>query len=84
VSSQNYWPGNPVSTIKRWRIDPEEAVKFFRYRLVSDGVMQEFIAKSKETLKVLGRFRFTEVADFSFARRAISDLSKKVTMLLLD
>jgi len=55
----------------------EEAVKLFSDTgLVSDGVMQEFIANSKETLKVSREISISEVADFSFARRAISDLKQ--------
>jgi ABC-type nitrate/sulfonate/bicarbonate transport system substrate-binding protein len=53
----------------------EEAVKLFSDTgIVSDDAMQEFIANSKEALKVSREVSFLEVADFSFARRAVSDL----------
>jgi ABC-type nitrate/sulfonate/bicarbonate transport system substrate-binding protein len=53
----------------------EEVVKLYSDTgLVSDEAMQEFIATAKETLKVSREVSFSEVADFSFARRAVSDL----------
>jgi ABC-type nitrate/sulfonate/bicarbonate transport system substrate-binding protein len=52
----------------------EEAVKLFSDNgLVSDEAMQEFIANSKEALKVSREVSISEVADFSFARRAVSE-----------
>jgi hypothetical protein len=36
--------------------------------------MQEFIANSKETLKVSREVSASEVADFTFARRAVSEI----------
>jgi hypothetical protein len=38
--------------------------------------MQELIANSKETLKTSRDVSFSEIADFSFARRAVSELKK--------
>jgi ABC-type nitrate/sulfonate/bicarbonate transport system substrate-binding protein len=55
----------------------EEIVKLYSETgLVSDEAMQEFIATSKETLKSSREVSFTEVADFSFARRAVSELKE--------
>jgi len=55
----------------------EEAVKLFSDNgLVSDDVMQEFIASSKETLKLSRQVSISEIADFSFAHRAVSDLKE--------
>ena len=57
------------------RLIHEEAVKLYSDTgLVPDDVMQEFIANSKETLKVSREVSISEVADFSFARRAVGDL----------
>ena len=53
----------------------EEAVKLFSDNgLVSDEAMQEFIANSKEALKVSREVSISEVADLSFARRAVSEM----------
>jgi ABC-type nitrate/sulfonate/bicarbonate transport system substrate-binding protein len=53
----------------------EEAVKLFSDTgIVSDEAMQELIANSKEALKVSREVSFSEIADFSFAKRAVSDL----------
>ena len=53
----------------------EEAVKLYSDNgLISDDAMQEFIANSKESLKVSREVSLSEIADFSFARRAMSEL----------
>src|SRR5262245_24059605 len=53
----------------------EEAVKLYSDGgLISDDAMQEFIANSKESLKVSREVSLSEIADFSFARRAVSEL----------
>ncbi len=53
----------------------EEAVKLFSDTgLVSDDAMHEFIAASKEALKISREVSISEIADFSFARRAVSEL----------
>jgi ABC-type nitrate/sulfonate/bicarbonate transport system substrate-binding protein len=53
----------------------EEIVKLYSDTgIVSDDAMQEFIANAKEALKTSRDVSFAEVADFSFARRAVSDL----------
>ena len=53
----------------------EEIVKLYSDTgLISDDAMQEFIANSKETLKVSREVSISEVADFSFARKAMSEL----------
>ena len=53
----------------------EEIVKLYSDTgLVSDEAMQEFIANSKESLKVSREVALSEIADFSFARRALSEL----------
>jgi NitT/TauT family transport system substrate-binding protein len=55
----------------------EEAVKLFSDNgLISDDAMQEFIANSKEALKVSREISISEVADFSFARRAVSEIKE--------
>src|SRR5919106_704800 len=55
----------------------EEAVKLFSDNgLVSDEAIQEFITSSKETLKVSREISPSEVADFSFARRALSEIKE--------
>ncbi len=53
----------------------EEIVKLYSDTgLVSDEAMQEFIANSKETLKTPREVSLSEIADFSFARKAVSEL----------
>jgi NitT/TauT family transport system substrate-binding protein len=53
----------------------EETVKLYSDTgLVSDDAMQEFIANSKESLKVSREVSASEVADFTFARRAVSEI----------
>jgi NitT/TauT family transport system substrate-binding protein len=53
----------------------EEIVKLYSDTgLVSDEAMQEFIANSKDSLKVSREVALSEIADFSFARRALSEL----------
>ena len=53
----------------------EEIVKLYSDTgIVSDDAMQEFIANAKEALKTSRDVSFAEVADFSFARRAVSEL----------
>ena len=53
----------------------EEAVKLFSDNgLVSDEAIQEFIANAQETLKTSRQVASSEIADFSFARKAVSDL----------
>jgi ABC-type nitrate/sulfonate/bicarbonate transport system substrate-binding protein len=53
----------------------EEIVKLYSDTgLVSDEAMQEFIANSKETLKVSREVSTLEIADLSFARKALSEL----------
>jgi len=53
----------------------EEIVKLYSDTgLVSDEAMQEFIANSKEALKVSREVSILEIADFSFARKALSEL----------
>ena len=42
--------------------------------IVPDDAIQEFIANSKEALKVSRQVSISEVADFSFARRAVSEM----------
>jgi ABC-type nitrate/sulfonate/bicarbonate transport system substrate-binding protein len=55
----------------------EEIVKLYSDTgLVSDEAMQEFIATAKETLKTSREVSFAEVADFSFARRALSEIKE--------
>jgi ABC-type nitrate/sulfonate/bicarbonate transport system substrate-binding protein len=44
--------------------------------VVSDDAMQEFIANSKETLKSSREVSSSEVADFTFARKAVSELKE--------
>jgi hypothetical protein len=41
--------------------------------VISDQALQEFIANSKEALKVSREVAFSEIADFNFARRAVSE-----------
>jgi hypothetical protein len=53
----------------------EEIIKLYSDSgLVSDEAMQEFIATAKETLKVSREVSGAEVADFSFARKAVIEL----------
>jgi len=53
----------------------EEIIKLYSDTgIVSDEAMQEFIANSKEALKVTREVLFAEIADFSFVRRAGSEL----------
>src|SRR5262247_1286931 len=53
----------------------EEAIKLYSDNgLISDDAMQEFIANSKESLKVSREVSLSEIADFSFARRAVNEL----------
>jgi len=53
----------------------EEIVKLYSDTgIVSDDAMQEFIANAKEALKGSRDVPVSEVADFSFARRAVSEL----------
>jgi ABC-type nitrate/sulfonate/bicarbonate transport system substrate-binding protein len=55
----------------------EEIIKLYSDTgLVSDEAMQEFIVNSKDALKVTRDVPISEVADFSFARRAVSDLKE--------
>jgi hypothetical protein len=53
----------------------EEAVKLYSETgLVSDEAMHEFIAASKESLKISREVGASEVAEFSLAQRAASEL----------
>ena len=53
----------------------EEILKLYSDTgVVSDEAMQEFIANSKEALKTSREVSFSDIADFSFARRALSEL----------
>ena len=53
----------------------EEIVKLYSDTgLISDEAMQELITSSKEVLKTSKEVSFAEVADFSFARKAASDI----------
>lgn len=53
----------------------EEAVKLYSDNgLITDDAMQEFIVNSKESLKVSREVSPSEIADFSFARRGLSEL----------
>jgi ABC-type nitrate/sulfonate/bicarbonate transport system substrate-binding protein len=55
----------------------EEVVKLYSDNgLVSDEAMHEFIATAKETLKVSREVSLSEVADFSLARKAVSELKE--------
>ena len=55
----------------------EEAVKLFSDNgLVSDDAMQEFIVNSKESLKMSREVSVSEVADFSFARKAVNEIKE--------
>jgi len=53
----------------------DEIVKLYSDTgLVPDDAIQEFIANSKEALKTSRQVSISEVADFSFARRAVSEI----------
>jgi NitT/TauT family transport system substrate-binding protein len=53
----------------------EEAVKLFSDTgLVSDDAMHEFIANSKETLKISREVSLSEIADLSITRKAANEL----------
>jgi ABC-type nitrate/sulfonate/bicarbonate transport system substrate-binding protein len=53
----------------------EEAVKLYSDNgLISDDALQEFVANSKESLKISREVSHSEIADFSFARKVLSDL----------
>jgi ABC-type nitrate/sulfonate/bicarbonate transport system substrate-binding protein len=53
----------------------EEIVRLYSDTgVVSDDAMQEFIANAKESIKSSRDVLFAEVADFSFARRAVNEL----------
>lgn len=55
----------------------EEIIKLYSDTgLVSDEAMQEFIANSKEAMKVTRQVSISEIADFSFARRAAADIKE--------
>jgi ABC-type nitrate/sulfonate/bicarbonate transport system substrate-binding protein len=53
----------------------EETVKLYSDNgLISDDAMQEFIANSKESLKVSRDVALSEIADFSFARKTVGEI----------
>jgi len=53
----------------------EEAVKLYSDNgLIAEDAMQEFIANSKESLKVSREVSPSEIADLSFARKAVSEI----------
>ena len=55
----------------------EEIVKLYSDSgIISDEAMQELIASAKEVLKISREVSFAEVADFSFARRAVSEMKE--------
>jgi ABC-type nitrate/sulfonate/bicarbonate transport system substrate-binding protein len=55
----------------------EEILKLYSDNgLVSDEAMQEFIVNAKEALKVSRPVSASEIADFSFARKAAADLKE--------
>jgi ABC-type nitrate/sulfonate/bicarbonate transport system substrate-binding protein len=55
----------------------EEILKLYSDTgMVSDEAMQEFIVNSKEAMKTSRDVSFSEIADFSFARRAVSELKE--------
>jgi NitT/TauT family transport system substrate-binding protein len=55
----------------------EEVVKLYSDTgLVSDEAMHEFIATAKETLKTSKEVSFSEIADFSFARKAANEIKE--------
>jgi hypothetical protein len=43
---------------------------------VSDEAMQEFNANSKEALKSSREIAFSQIADFTLARKAVSELKE--------
>lgn len=52
----------------------EEIVRLYSDTgVISDEALQEFIVNSKEALKVSREVAFSEIADFNFARRAVSE-----------
>jgi ABC-type nitrate/sulfonate/bicarbonate transport system substrate-binding protein len=52
----------------------QEIVKLYSDTgIVSDEAMQEFIVNAKEALKSAREVSFAEIADFSFARKAVSE-----------
>ena len=53
----------------------EEIVKLYSDSgIISDEAMQELIASAKEVLKTSKEVSFSEIADFSFARRAANEI----------
>lgn len=55
----------------------EEIIKLYSDTgVVSDEAMQEFIANSKEALKSSREVSSSEIADFTFARKAVSELKE--------
>src|SRR5688572_21398809 len=61
----------------------EEIVKLYSDTgLISDEAMQELITSSKEVLKTSKEVSFAEVADFSFARRAVSEIREDDRQIL--
>jgi hypothetical protein len=55
----------------------EEIIKLYSDTgLVSDEAMEEFVVNSKEALKASRQVSPSEIADFSFARRAAADLKE--------
>jgi NitT/TauT family transport system substrate-binding protein len=55
----------------------DEVIKLYSDTgVVSDEVLQEFIATAKETLKISRAVAVSEVADLSFARRAVNELKE--------
>ena len=55
----------------------EEIVKLYSDSgIISDEAMQELIASAKEVLKTSKEVSFSEIADFSFARKAANELKE--------
>jgi ABC-type nitrate/sulfonate/bicarbonate transport system substrate-binding protein len=55
----------------------EEIIKLYSDNgIVSDEAMQEFVANSKEALKSTREVSFAEIADFSWARKAASEMKE--------
>jgi ABC-type nitrate/sulfonate/bicarbonate transport system substrate-binding protein len=55
----------------------EEIIKLYSDTgIVSDEAMQEFIANSKDALKTTREVLFSEIAEFSFARKAGSEIKE--------
>ena len=55
----------------------EEIVKLYSDSgIISDEAMQELIASAKEVLKTSKEVSFSEIADFSFARRASNEIKE--------